>query len=158
MVACICLAHCRHAIYTCLLSLAEMCVYQTRSFILERDGYIVDNPKVGPTLAAAYWKYGNDQPFLKLVHDLTGKELSGEAWVAALQKGTTEHLEEERQEYQKSLKEMQRESKEEQKEEPDLNMTIRFVDGDFLIADSSKGGVLKACQEFEAYVLDRFSG
>jgi hypothetical protein len=141
-------------------SLAEMCVHQTRAFILERDGYIVDNPNVGPTLATAYWNYGNDQPFLKLVRDLTGKELSGQAWVSALNKGTDEHLEEERKEYEKSLEERKRMSAEKQdglEEDPDLDMTIRFVDGDFLIADSSEGGVLKACQDFQDYVLKRFS-
>jgi hypothetical protein len=41
-----------------------MCVHQTRAFILKRDGYIVDNPAVGPTLANAYWKTGNEKPFL----------------------------------------------------------------------------------------------
>jgi hypothetical protein len=138
--------------------LAEMCVYQTRAFIRKRDGYIVDNPNVGPTLAKAYWKYGNDRSFLSLVHDFTGSELSGQAWVSALKKGTAEHLEEERQEYQKSLQEM-RQAKSNggsKEQEPDLKMTIRFVDGDFLIADSSKGGVFKACQDFEVYVLKRF--
>lgn len=149
------------SLYVFCFSLAEMCVHQTRAFILERDGYIVDNSKVGPTLAEAYWKHGNDQPFLKLVHDFTGKELSGEAWVATLKKGTAEHLEEERQQYQKSMEEMNKAKTGETKhedEEPDLNMTIRFVDGDFLISDSSKGGVLRACQEFQEYVLKRFPG
>jgi hypothetical protein len=149
-----------HLLYNLMYRLAEMCVHQTRDFIRERDGYIVDNPNVGPTLAKAYWKYGNDRPFLTLVHDFTGKELSGQAWVSALTIGTAEYLEGERQEYQKSLQESRRaKSNEETKQEelePDLKMTIRFVDGDILIADSSKGGVLKACQDFESYVLDRF--
>ena len=143
--------------------LAEMSVYQTRAFIMKRDGYIVDNPKVGPTLASAYWKYGNERPFLQLIQELTGKELSGEAWVSALQVGTEEHLQEERKEYDNSLREMQKkrvasgESKQEsaEEEEPDLKMTIRFVHGDELIADSSNGGVLKACKDFEAFVLQK---
>jgi hypothetical protein len=138
--------------------LAEMCVYQTRAFIRERDGYIVDNPNVGPTLAKAYWKFGNDRPFLTLVSDFTGKELSEQAWVSALKKGIAQHLEEERQEYQVSLQDM-REAKsngENKEQDLDLKMTIRFVDGDFLIADSSHGGVVNACKDFEAYVLHRF--
>ncbi|KAL3911245.1 MAG: hypothetical protein SGILL_007357 [Bacillariaceae sp.] len=143
--------------------LAEMCVHQTRAFVLDRDGYIVDNPKVGPTLANAYWKYGNERPFLELIQELTGKELSGEAWVSALQIGTEEHLQEERNEYDKSVREMQKkrdatgESKQDTagEAEPDLNMTIRFVDGDELIADSSNGGLLKACKDFESYVLQK---
>lgn len=140
--------------------LAEMCVHQTRAFILERDGYIVDNPKVGPTLASAYWKHGNDQPFLKLIHDCTGKELSGESWVCVLKKGKEEHLRKEREEYEKSLSETQTPtgvSGENKELGPDLKMTIRFVDGDLLIADSSEGGVVKACEDFEAYVMKRLS-
>jgi len=140
--------------------LAEMCVHQTRAFILERDGYIVDNPSVGPTLTNAYWKYGNERNFLDLVHELTGRELSGEAWVSELEKGTEQLLQEELEDYAKAIEETKNkassESKEEE-EEPDLNMTIRFVDGDVLISDSSKGGVLKACKEFESYVLTKIS-
>jgi hypothetical protein len=131
---------------------------------MQRDGYIVDNPKVGSTLATAYWKHGNDQPFLKLIHELTGKELSGEAWVSVLKKGTEEHLQEERRDYQKNLAELQKveqssssgkSNRDEHKTEPNLNMTIRFVDGDVLIADSSEGGVLQACHDFESYVLKK---
>lgn len=138
-----------------------MCVYQTRAFVLERDGYIVDNPKVGPTLADAYWKYGNERPFLELIKELTGKELSGAAWVSSLQTGIDDHVQKERKEYDASVREMQKkracngESKQEAagEEEPDLKMTIRFLDGDVLIADSSEaGGVLQACQVFESFV------
>merc|ERR550537_1441759 len=64
--------------------LAEMAVHQTRAFFMKRDGYIVDNPKVGPTLKDAYWRPGNSEPFLGLVESLTGAPLSGEAWVAML--------------------------------------------------------------------------
>jgi hypothetical protein len=122
----------------------------------------VDNPKVGPTLATAYWKYGNERPFLELIQELTAKELSGEAWVSALQVGTEEHLQKERQEYDKGLREMQKkrassgESKQDVDEEPDLKMTIRFLDGDELISDSSNGGVLKACKAFESFVVKKF--
>jgi hypothetical protein len=36
-------------------------------------------------------------------------------------------------------------------------MTVKFVDGDEVIADSSQvsGGILAACKEFEAYVGSR---
>jgi hypothetical protein len=55
-----------------------MSVHQTRAFFMERDGFIVDNPKVGPTLTRSYWEFGNLEPFLDLVKELTGKELSGD--------------------------------------------------------------------------------
>lgn len=136
--------------------LAEMCVHQTRAFFMERDGYIVDNPNVGPSLTKAYWEHGNARPFLDLVKDLTGKELSGEAWVAKLSKSVEDRLKSEKADYDKSLSEA---AKEQSCENPDLNMTIRFVDGDTLIADSSKSetGVLGACKAFESFVKARIS-
>jgi hypothetical protein len=42
---------------------------------------IVDNPKVGADLASVYWQPGNSKAFLDLVRELTGKELTGTAWV-----------------------------------------------------------------------------
>ena len=137
--------------------LAEMCVHQTRAFFMERDGYIVDNPKVGPTLATAYWKYGNLRPFADLVKDLTGKDLSGDAWVANLSESLEDRLNSEEKEYKKAIVEA---SQDTSCEVPDLNMTVRFVDGDKLIADSSKhpSGVLGACQDFEAFVKERIAG
>lgn len=132
--------------------LAEMCVHQTRAFFMERDGFIVDNPSVGPTLSTAYWEHGNLRPFLDLVKDLTGKELSGEAWVAELSQTVDELVVCERKDYEAALAE------EKVRDDPDLNMTVRFVDGDKLISDSSNGnGVLGACRQFEAYVQERIS-
>jgi Angiotensin-converting enzyme/Peptidase family M3 len=134
--------------------LAEMSVHQTREYILARDGYIVDNPKVGPTLASAYWVHGNSVPFLKLVADLTGKQLSGAPWTAELQRSVADAVSEARKDYDKALKEEEEEKKTESAD-VDLDMTIRFVDGDTVISDSSEDNknALIACQEFEAYVV-----
>ena len=136
--------------------LAEMCVHQTRAFFMERDGYIVDNPKVGPTLAKAYWEFGNLRPFADLVKDLTGKDLSGDAWVADLSESLEDRLNSEEKEYKKAIVEA---SQDASCEVPDLNMIVRFVDGDTLISDSSKhsSGVLGACQAFEAFVQERMA-
>ena len=132
--------------------LAEMCVHQTRAFFMERDEFIVDNPSVGPTLSKAYWEHGNSRPFLDLVKDLTGKELSGEAWVAELSETVDERVASEKKDYEAAL------AQDKVCDEPDLNMTVRFVDGDKLISDSSNGnGVLDACRQFEAFVQERIS-
>ena len=61
-----------------------MSVHQTREYFKNKYGYIVDNPNVGPDITSAYWVHGNSRPFLDLVKDLTGKELSGDAWIDAL--------------------------------------------------------------------------
>jgi hypothetical protein len=140
-----------------------MSVHQTRRFFKERDGFIVCNPKVGPTLTDAYWKCGNSKPFLDIVKDLTGKELTGDAWVDALQETTEEKINRERQEYAEALAKVDsRKRKLVDENTPEaldatLNMTIKFVDGDTLIADSSQiaGGIIGACQAFEKFVAER---
>ena len=130
-----------------------MNVHQVRSFFLERDGYIVDNPNVGPTLAKGYWEHGNSRPFIDLVQEVTGKELSGDAWVNRLKKSVDDCLSSEKVEYEKALKEAEEKSC----DKLDLDMTVRFVDGDTLISDSSAidGGLLEACRKFEHYVAAR---
>lgn len=41
--------------------------------------------------------------------------------------------------------------------QPDLNMTIRLVDGDEVIADSAAdGGIDAACAKFKAWVRQKF--
>jgi hypothetical protein len=119
---------------------------------MERDGFIVDNPKVGPTLTKAYWEFGNSRPFLDLVRELTGKELSGDAWVAELSQSVEDRLSSEKKDYDKSIAE-----NDSVRKNLDLGMVVRFVDGDRLISDSSKSedGVLGACAEFEKFVQER---
>jgi len=129
-----------------------MSVYQTREFIKNRDGYIVDNPNVGPTLAQAYWECGNSKAFLQIVQDLTGKELSGKAWIDALQEDMETYIAQERKEYDVMIKKC---ANEKQDELIDLDMTVKFVDGDETIADSSKSGLIGACKEFEEFVAAR---
>ena len=40
-------------------------------------------------------------------------------------------------------------------EDLDLQMTVRFVDGDEVISDSSVSGLIGSCKEFEAFVAAR---
>jgi oligoendopeptidase F len=140
-------ASCYYQGYT----LAEMSVHQTRDFFKERDGFIVDNPKIGPSLTAAYWECGNSRPFLEIVKELTGKELSGEAWISALEESVDDKIAREREEYDAAIAEQKNECN-----DLDLDMTVRFVDGDTLIADSSEtGNLLEACKQFEDFVAAR---
>lgn len=141
-------ASCYYQGYT----LAEMSVHQTRAFFKEKYGYIVDNPEVGPMLQKYYWECGNSKPFLQIVKDLTGKELTGDAWVEALKEDVEEHIKQEKQEYDEMIKKC---ADEKPNDDIDLKMTVKFVDGDEVIADSSKSGLLGACKEFEAFVAAR---
>lgn len=130
-----------------------MSVHQTRDFFKERDGYIVDNPKIGPTLTAAYWECGNSRPFLEIVKELTGKELSGDAWISALQESIDDKVAREKKEYEAAIEES---AKAEVCDDLDLDMVVRFVDGDTLISDSSEtGSLLASCKDFENFVSER---
>mmetsp|Transcript_9792 Transcript_9792/g.18410 ORF Transcript_9792/g.18410 Transcript_9792/m.18410 type:complete len:533 (+) Transcript_9792:370-1968(+) len=141
-------ASCYYQGYT----LAEMSVHQTREFFKTKYGYIVDNPNVGPTLARHYWECGNSRPFLELVRDLTGKELSEDAWINALKMDVEEFILQEKKEYDEMLKRCQTET---QDDNIDLGMTVQFVDGDEIIADSSETSLLGACKQFESFVANR---
>ena len=135
--------------------LAEMAVHQTRAFFLARDGYIVDNPKVGPTLRDAYWVPGNSEPFLGLVERLTGKPLTGDAWVDMLKEEVESLLKEEKVAYDAAAAAKQQAA---DCAEIDLQMRIKIVDGDAVLADTAAdGGFLPTCHKFEKYVRERFA-
>lgn len=55
--------------------LALMAVEQTRHFFMQRDGYLTDNPAIGPSLARHYWQPGNS-----VSHDATLVSLTGEGF------------------------------------------------------------------------------
>jgi len=135
--------------------LAEMAVHQTREFFHARDGFIVDNPKVGPTLRDAYWRPGNSQPFLGLVKALTGKPLSGEPWVATLKQDVEALLVEEKAAYAAAEADKASDAA---PREVDLDMRVKIVDGDATIADTAtEGTFLKTCAVFEQYIKQRFA-
>jgi hypothetical protein len=134
--------------------LAEMGVYQTREFFLKRDKYITDNPNVGPTLTSAYWKPGNSEQFLSLVEDLTGNPLTGDAWVNELKQTVSDVLKMEKDSYDAKIAEC---SGSKPSDDVDLDMRIRIVDGDDVLADTEKdGSFLASCKVFEEYVQKRY--
>ena len=135
--------------------LAEMAVHQTREFFTKRDGFIVDNPSVGPTLRDAYWRPGNSEPFLGLVEALTGKPLSGDPWVATLRQDVDELLAEEETAYKAAAAAKASASA---CDDVELDMRIKIIDGDETIADTAAdGGFLKTCAKFEGYIKERFA-
>jgi len=132
--------------------LAEMSVHQTREFFLKEHGYIVDNPVVGPTLTEKYWRPGNSANFLDLVEGLTGAPLTGDAWVRKLEKPFDTVVATEKAEYEAAVKAGPKVTG-----DLDLNMRIRIIDGDEVIADSADDGSFTAsASKFERYVCNRF--
>lgn len=136
--------------------LADMSVYQTREFFLKRDGYLTDNPLIGPTLTNAYWKPGNSEPFLSLVENLTGAPLTGQAMVNDLKQTVEEVLKDEKAKYDSKRAECVAGSSDE--DNIDLDMRIRIVDGDTVLSDTAnEGSFLSACKVFEKYVQTRYA-
>ena len=56
--------------------LAQMAVAQARRHFQDRDGHLVDNPRVGPELSRIWWQPGNSVGFTEFVRRLTGHALS----------------------------------------------------------------------------------
>jgi len=135
--------------------LAEMAVQQTREYFLNKDGYLTDNAGIGPALEQSYWEPGNSKMFLDLVETLTGKPLTGDAWVNALKKPVEEKVASEKVDYDKAVVKPAP-GQGEGDGKVDLQMRVRFVDGDEVIADSKEGDFLAACGTFEKYVATRF--
>ena len=134
-----------------------MSVHQTREFFLKRDGYLTDNPKIGPTLAISYWQPGNSEPFLSLVENLTGSPLTGDAWVNELKQSVDDVLTDEKKKYESKRAECV-DSSITSKDDIDLDMRIRIVDGDEVLADTAKeGSFLATCKVFEEYVKKRYA-
>ncbi len=126
--------------------LAEMAVAQTRAFFLERDGYLTDNPAIGPTLSTHYWEPGNS-----IDHDTMLRALTGEGF-------TARHLADE---CNKSVDEAWAEATASMQAAaarpprtgalPSLDAHIRIVHGDEVLADSTEGEEAM-CTRFEAWV------
>lgn len=114
--------------------LAEMGVQQTRDFFLARDGHLVDNPKVGPDLARAYWRPGNSQRCSPLIEALTGEPLGAEAMARHVCRTTDEALADAREA-------ARREPGLPRFEGPvDLDAHIRVAHGNETIAEVAPGG------------------
>ncbi len=130
--------------------LAEMAVAQTRAFFLERDGFLTDNPAIGPELSRYYWAPGNSVTHNETLRSLTGEGFSAsylaedvnlsadEVWTAA-----------------QTMMSIAAESPDTADEAPSLDATIRVVHGAELIADSSQGEDAM-CDRFEAWVAARY--
>ncbi|KAI8915965.1 hypothetical protein EDD86DRAFT_197305 [Gorgonomyces haynaldii] len=132
--------------------LAEMSVHQTRQHFLDTYGYIVDNPKVGKDLKDFYWVSGNSRNFLDLVKGLTKKPLTADAWIHELQQPVDQLVESEKKEYAKAI---EKGPTYKVGDSVDLDMQVRFVHGDLVVADTLKdNGLLQACQIYKKWVSE----
>ncbi|KAJ3288312.1 hypothetical protein HDU79_004958 [Rhizoclosmatium sp. JEL0117] len=137
--------------------LADMAVHQTRKHFIKKYGYLVDNPEIGKDLKNIYWQPGNSRMFLDLVHEMTGSELSGDAWIEMLEQDVDALVAEEKKEYEEAIA---KGPKYGAKDSVDLDMRVILVHGDEVISDSSalKGGLTEACEKFEQWIGVNFHG
>ncbi len=126
--------------------LAEMAVAQTRAFFLRRDGFITDNPRIGPDLRDHYWAPGN-----AVDHDQTLRSLTGEGFSAShLADDCNRSVDEAWARAEAAIESAARRGQPASGERT-LDAHIRIVHGSATIADASDGedGL---CTRFEAWV------
>lgn len=125
--------------------LALMAVEQTRAYFLKRDGYLTDNPRIGPDLAAHYWGPGNGKS-----HDETLRSLTGEGFSAApLAEACNRSVAEAWQQAQECMDAAQQRPP--AGEGMQLDARIRVVHGAELIADNSESEA-RMLADFEAWI------
>ncbi|MFW6023918.1 MAG: peptidase M3, partial [Myxococcota bacterium] len=128
--------------------LAEMAVQQTRRFFLSRDGHLVDNPRIGPDLAAHYWQPGNSVSFDATLRSLTGHPLSADALVDACNRSTDDAVADARTE----VRRMASVPPPPATADVALDGHIRVVHGPELVAEADDGTFPEACERFSGWI------
>lgn len=126
--------------------LAEMAVHQTRAFFLKRDGYLTDNPRIGPDLARAYWECGNLRTHDQTLEALTGAPLSADALVEEATRSVEETLALERARWEAA------ETRGVNRQRVELDATIRVMHGRELVATTEGATFESAARTFAAWV------
>ncbi|GAB7270592.1 M3 family metallopeptidase [Dickeya ananatis] len=129
--------------------LAMMAVEQTRHFFRQRDGYLTDNPAIGPDLTRHYWQPGNS-----LSHDETLRSLTGEGFnpdYLAHECNLT--VEQAWQQAQATIAAAM--SRPQPAADFPLNAHIQVVDGDTVLADNQDGDDVM-CQAFARVIEETY--
>ncbi|MBL0608058.1 peptidase M3 [Aeromonas caviae] len=125
--------------------LALMAVEQTRAYFLKRDGYLTDNPRIGPDLAAHYWGPGNGMTHDETLQSLTGEGFSAVPLAEACNRSAAEAWQQ-----AKTCMAAARQRPPAGEGTP-LDAHIRVVHGAELIADNSESEA-RMLAEFEAWI------
>lgn len=126
--------------------LANMAVYQTRSYFLRRYGYLTDNPAIGPMLAQHYWAPGNS-----LSHDDTLRSLTGEGFSARYLADACNQSVDEAWKQAQQLMEAATQREYPTAYPDSLEAEIRIVHGAEIIAGNGKSDA-EMCRQFEDWV------
>ncbi|HAN99464.1 MAG TPA: peptidase M3 [Planctomycetaceae bacterium] len=122
--------------------LAEMGVEQTRDLLLQRDGQLTDNPRVGPTLCERYWEPGNRFGLHEYLVRMTGERLSARALAERVNRTADEAVAEAREKYERSGDSSGYQGR------VDLNASIALVHGRETIAETNGSDFAAASSAF----------
>jgi hypothetical protein len=126
--------------------LAEIAVHQTRAHFLARDGHLVDNPRIGPDLAAHYWRPGNAVSFDDTLRALTGRPLNADAIAADVNLDAPAAIAAARAAIAR-LPSIPR-----HQGPMDLDVNLRVIHGRELVASTEGATLEDACGRFEAWI------
>jgi Zn-dependent oligopeptidase len=148
-----------------LLSGESACIYhgyvlalggvaQTRAFFEQRDGYLTDNPKIGPTLREKYWLPGNSISFTDYLTRLTDAPFSFDALVADASRTADDAVADQRRRLARSA---ERAPSEKFTGKVDLGLTLRMVHGAEIIASTETASFEEVAVKYADWVraLDR---
>jgi len=125
--------------------LAQMAVAQARRHFQDRDGHLVDNPRVGPELAKIWWQPGNSLGFTEFIRRLTGHALSA----APLAERLNQTVEQRRAEAEQSVARLS--SIPLAQGSPSLDARIHVVHGAQLVAELN-GDFRQFAAEFATWI------
>jgi hypothetical protein len=127
-----------------------MAVCQTREHLLDRLGYLTDNPAIGPLLEEYYWRPGNSITHDATLTGLTGEGLSGRSLARVCNMSVEDACEGERERMRAAT-----ETHVTASEGRSLDATIRVVHGAETVADNSDSNE-RMCADFERWVEARY--
>lgn len=130
--------------------LAQMAVYQTRAHLVEKLGYLSDNPAVGPLISRHYWQPGNS-----MGHHATIRALTGEAFSAGPLAATCNRSVEAAWQEAHAKIEARSQRDADVTDPPPLNAHIKVVHGGETIADNAISDD-KMCSDFENWIASHY--
>lgn len=131
--------------------LAKMAVAQTRQHFLKQDGYLTDNPNIGPALCQHYWSRGNSVSHNDGLLSLTGEGFNAQ-YLAELCNQTVDDA------WRTAQESIAQAAQRVYPESPftDLDAHISLVHGAQVIADNRESDAAM-CAEFEAWVAQHYA-
>jgi hypothetical protein len=121
-------------------------VAQTRAFFEQRDGYLTDNPKIGPTLREKYWLPGNSITFTDYLARLTGAPFAFDALVKDVSRDADAAVADQRRRLDRA------EGRPAFAGKVELDLTLRMVHGAEVIATTEKASFEEVASRYADWI------